>query len=98
MPIIRKMVQIGASKGVTLPKSWIEDAENTHGQKIEAIAMEINGLITLSPVFEPKTKKLRKVREAAPLKSNSQPNQMWHPILYHEGNSQPNPNRPKEDS
>ncbi len=59
MPIIRKMVQVGASKGVTLPKSWIEDAENTHGQKIEAIAMEINGLITLSPVFDPKTKKLK---------------------------------------
>ena len=74
MPIIRKMVQVGASKGVTLPKSWIEDAENAHGQKIEAIAMEINGLITLSPVFEPKTEKLNKVGEAQPDQGKGTPN------------------------
>jgi antitoxin component of MazEF toxin-antitoxin module len=55
MPLLRKVLQHGDSKAVTLPKSWLENAEQEAGKKIIAIAMEVNGSITLMPVFE-KTK------------------------------------------
>jgi len=54
MPIIRKLTTVGSSRGVTLPKSWIDHIEKTSGRKIKEIAMEVNGSITLSPVPEPK--------------------------------------------
>jgi hypothetical protein len=52
MPIIRKLIQVGASKAVSLPKSWIELAERKSGRKITALALEVNGSITLQPIFE----------------------------------------------
>ena len=52
MPILRKLTVVGDSRGITLPKSWIENAEQTEGKKIIAIALEVNGSITLNPVFE----------------------------------------------
>ena len=54
MPIIRKLTTVGAAKGVTLPKSWIENAEQQAGKKIVAIALEVDSVITLAPVFEKK--------------------------------------------
>lgn len=53
MPIVRKLMNVGVdSKAITLPKSWIESAEQEEGRKIVAIALEVNGSITLNPVFE----------------------------------------------
>lgn len=52
MPIIRKIVPIGNSRAVTLPKSWLENAEEEAGKKIIAIALEVDNVITLQPVFE----------------------------------------------
>lgn len=52
MPIVRKLTTIGESKGVTLPKSWIENAEEQAGKKMVAIALEVDKIITLQPVFE----------------------------------------------
>ena len=57
MPIIRKLTTVGDSKGITLPKSWIENAEQEAGKKIVAIAMEVNHIITLRPVFAKDKKK-----------------------------------------
>ncbi len=51
MPIIRKLMEVGHSKSITLPKSWIKNAEQEAGKKIVAIALEVNGKITLQPVF-----------------------------------------------
>jgi hypothetical protein len=51
MPIVRKLMAVGNSKSITLPKSWIENAEQQAGKKIIAIALEVNGKITLQPVF-----------------------------------------------
>jgi len=42
------------SKAVTLPKSWLENAEAEAGKKIIAIALEVDRVITVSPVFERK--------------------------------------------
>jgi len=54
LPIIRKLTCVGDSKGVTLPKSWIENAEQEAGKRIVAIALEVDRVITISPVFEKK--------------------------------------------
>jgi hypothetical protein len=54
MPILRKLTQIGESKGITLPKSWIENAEEQAGKKMVAIALEVDQVITLQPIFEKK--------------------------------------------
>jgi hypothetical protein len=56
MPILRKLTVVGDSRGITLPKSWIENAEQTEGKKIIAIALEVNGCITLNPIFEKEQK------------------------------------------
>ena len=56
MPIVRKLMNVGVdSKAITLPKSWITNAEIENGKKIIAIALEVNGVITLTPVFEKHT-------------------------------------------
>ena len=54
MPIIRKLIAFGDSKAVTLPKSWVKSAEEEAGKKIIALAMEVNHIITVAPVFEKK--------------------------------------------
>ena len=62
MPIIRKILNVGDSKAITIPKSWIESAEENAGKKIIAIALEIDRVITLQPVFA-KDEKKRKTLE-----------------------------------
>jgi antitoxin component of MazEF toxin-antitoxin module len=52
MPIIRKLVQVGGSQGVTIPKGWIEAVERKTGQKLTELALEINGVIKIAPVIE----------------------------------------------
>lgn len=54
-PIIRKIIDVGkTSKGVTLPKSWLENFERETGKKITEVAMEVNGNLTIQPIL-PKT-------------------------------------------
>ena len=52
MPLIRSILNLGHSKAVTIPKSWLTNAENQTGRKIIALAMDINDSITLQPIFE----------------------------------------------
>ena len=52
MPILRKLTTVGDARGITLPKSWIEYTEAEAGKKIVNIALEVDGEITLKPVFE----------------------------------------------
>ncbi len=56
MPIIRRIITIGHSKAITIPKSWITNAEDEAGKKVVALALEVNGSITLQPVFDKETK------------------------------------------
>jgi antitoxin component of MazEF toxin-antitoxin module len=53
MPIIRKIVTVGSSRGVTLPKSWLDNVERSCGP-ITTVAMEINGKIVLEPILRKK--------------------------------------------
>jgi hypothetical protein len=56
LPIVRKLTTVGEARGLTLPKSWIENAEREAGKKIIALALEINGAITIQPIFEKRKK------------------------------------------
>jgi hypothetical protein len=53
-PIIRKLIDLRTSKAICLPKSWLENAEQEAGKKIIGIALEVDRVITLQPVFEKK--------------------------------------------
>lgn len=63
MPIIRKILHVGASKAVSLPKSWIDCAEQEAGKRIVAMALEVDEIITIQPVFEKKDSSARKTQE-----------------------------------
>jgi antitoxin component of MazEF toxin-antitoxin module len=57
MPIVRSIINVGNSKAVTIPKSWLTNAEDQTGRKIIALAMEVNGTITIQPIFEKEIKR-----------------------------------------
>jgi hypothetical protein len=57
MPIIRKILTVGDSKAITIPKSWIASAEENAGKKIIALALEVDRVITLQPIFAKDEKK-----------------------------------------
>ena len=52
MPIIRKILNLGDSQAITLPKSWLSSAkESAGGKEVVAVALEVDGIITVRPVF-----------------------------------------------
>ena len=51
LPIIRKVVKVGAAKGITLPKSWLEFAEVENGQEVKQVAVEVNRVLKIEPYF-----------------------------------------------
>lgn len=60
MPIVRKIIEVGkTSKGVILPKSWLEYYEDEEGKPIEAVTIEVNKKLTIEP-YIPKKKELPK--------------------------------------
>jgi len=50
-PIIRKIIRVGASKAVSIPKSWLEYWERESGQKIIEVAVEVDRVLTISPIL-----------------------------------------------
>jgi len=58
MPIIRKIIDVGkTSKAVILPKSWLDYYEKEAGKQIESVAMGVNKVITIQPIFAKEKKK-----------------------------------------
>jgi len=58
LPIIRKIIDFGkTSKGVILPKSWLEYYEKETGKQIDSVAMEVNRVLTIRPIFPKETPK-----------------------------------------
>jgi len=55
MPIVRKLLQVGDSKGITLPKSWIEFFEKETGQRIREVAIEVDRVLIISPIMSKKS-------------------------------------------
>ncbi|MEM3551029.1 MAG: hypothetical protein QXN87_02255 [Candidatus Bathyarchaeia archaeon] len=54
MPIIRKLIPIGASKAVTLPKTWLEYFEKELGKPIKAVAIEVDKELKIIPYIQEK--------------------------------------------
>ncbi len=54
MPLVRKVLPIGGSRCVTLPKSWLEYYEKEMGQKVTELAIEVDKVLVISPIFEKK--------------------------------------------
>ena len=52
MPIVRKIIDVGkTSKGIILPKSWLDLLEKKHG-KVEAVTMEVDGQLIIKPILK----------------------------------------------
>ena len=57
MPIIRKVIKVGDSKGITIPKSWLEFVEKEAGQTCFEVAIEVNRILKIEPMFMKENKK-----------------------------------------
>ena len=52
MPLVRKIIEVGkTSKGVILPKSWLDFLEKKHG-RIDAVSIEVNGHLIIKPILD----------------------------------------------
>ena len=54
MPLIRKLIDLRTTKAVCLPKSWIDYIEREQGKKITEVAVEVDGVLTISPIIPEK--------------------------------------------
>jgi antitoxin component of MazEF toxin-antitoxin module len=54
MPIIRKIVPIGGSKGITLPASWFEWIKRENGVDINEVLIEVDKVLIISPIIPKK--------------------------------------------
>jgi antitoxin component of MazEF toxin-antitoxin module len=52
MPLIQKIIHVGTSRAVTIPKTWLDYYEKENGQKIEEVAIEVNGKLTIRPLLK----------------------------------------------
>jgi hypothetical protein len=53
MPLIKKVIDYGkTSKGVILPKSWLELIERHTGKPVKEVTMEVNGQLTIKPILD----------------------------------------------
>jgi len=58
MPIIRKVIAIGGSHGITIPKDWLEWIERQTGTKVTEVTIEVNGILKIAPVIEKEAQKV----------------------------------------
>jgi hypothetical protein len=56
MPLIRKIIEVGTSRAVTIPKDWLEFYEKQFGKPIEEVAIEVNKVLKIMPLI-PKEKR-----------------------------------------
>lgn len=56
VPIIRKIIELGNSKVISLPKSWLEFYEKDVGKHIKHVIMEVNKELKILP-YVPKLEK-----------------------------------------
>ena len=71
MPLIQKVIQIGDSRAVTIPKSWLTYYERQSGQSIKEVSVEVNGKLTIRPIIE-RTKRPPK-EDKGPSPKNDKP-------------------------
>jgi antitoxin component of MazEF toxin-antitoxin module len=52
VPIIRKILEVGNSKAITIPKSWLELYERETGEKITKVTIEVNRVLIIAPLLK----------------------------------------------
>ena len=52
MPIVRKVFEIGDSKAITLPKSWLKYYEEKAQHEIREVEIEVNRELKIKPVIK----------------------------------------------
>jgi antitoxin component of MazEF toxin-antitoxin module len=52
MPLIQKVIQVGDSRAVTIPKTWLTYYERKNGCAIEEVAVEVDGKLTIRPILK----------------------------------------------
>ncbi len=51
MPLIQKIIQVGDSKAITIPKSWLEYYERQTGNSITEVSVEITDRLVILPLI-----------------------------------------------
>jgi len=51
VPIVRKVFEIGDSKAITLPKSWLKYYEEKAQHEIREVEIEVNRELKIKPVI-----------------------------------------------
>lgn len=49
MRIVKKILPVGGSKGIIIPKIWLDSIEAQTGNPVTKVILEINGSITIKP-------------------------------------------------
>ena len=57
MPIIRKIIQVGTSKAVTIPKGWLEYLRKETGCDVTEVAIEVDRVLKIMPILPENEKK-----------------------------------------
>ena len=52
MPLIQKVIQVGDSRAVTIPKSWLAYYERQSGQSIKEVSVEVNDKLIIRPILK----------------------------------------------
>ncbi len=65
MPIIRKIIDFGiTSRGIIIPKSWLQFYEKENDCQITEVTMEVNKILKVSPIL-PKKQNRKAVERAS---------------------------------
>jgi NADH:ubiquinone oxidoreductase subunit len=54
MPLIRKIIQVGTAKAVSLPAEWLRWIERETGVTPKEVAIEVDRVLTIKPVLPKK--------------------------------------------
>ncbi|MGE5555934.1 MAG: hypothetical protein ACM3UY_06715 [Methanocella sp.] len=54
MPLLKKVINHGGSRGITLPASWLDLIEKENGKPVKEVLMEVDGAIIIRPIIEVK--------------------------------------------
>ena len=65
MPIIRKVITLKTAKAVCLPKSWFDYYERQFGAEIKEVAIEVNNVLKIRPIFQEKLIKTQRKGEVS---------------------------------
>lgn len=57
MPVIRKVMVLGNSRVVSIPKGWLEFYERETGQQIREVTVEVNRVLKIQPVISKESDK-----------------------------------------